>query len=93
MKFKYNISVFLSVSECLAQNERKRRDVSGSGFNTLEDAELEQELEEINQKRANYLKAKEYDEIKQIYIKDCMVVMEIEGMPPGVGRKGNCYFI
>ena len=56
MKFKYNISGFLYVSECLAQNERKRRDVSGSGFNTLEDAELEQELEEINQKRANYLK-------------------------------------
>ena len=39
------------------------------------------------------LKEKEYDEIKQIYIKDCMVVMEIEGMPPGVGKKGNCYFI
>ena len=55
----------------------------------LADPELEQELEEINQKRGNHLKAKEYDEIMKIYIKDCMVVMEIDGMPPGVGRAGN----
>ena len=77
-----------SISECLENPKRKRREAKIDVI-TLADEELEQELEEINKKRGNNFKAKKYDEIMTIYVKDCMGIMEIDGMAPIVGKKGN----